>query len=409
MKTLKVTFKNADDERLAALLDLPVDQKPQAFAIFAHCFTCTKNIKAAARISRTLAQEGIAVLRFDFTGLGDSEGDFAETNFSSNVEDLISAADFLADDYQSPSLLIGHSLGGAAVLKAAGEIESVRAVISIAAPADPAHIVQHLDLPKGETLRVGETEVRINGRSFKVKQQFLDDLAGSRLEAVIADLKKPLLIMHSPFDKIVSIDHAGRIYAAATHPKSFVSLDTADHLLSDEQDALYAGKMAATWACKFLGMQRAEPAVSYPENRVIAKIGQGFVTEIIANGHPLVADEPIAVGGTNTGPSPYDLLVAGLGACTAMTLRMYADHKELPLESVTVTLAHEKIHAADCQTCETEEGKIDRIERVIEMDGDLTDEQRQRLLEIANRCPVHRTLHSEVEMVTRLAENGESS
>jgi putative redox protein len=222
---------------------------------------------------------------------------------------------------------------------------------------------------------------------------------------MLASLKKPLLVMHSPFDQVVSIDNAAEIFKAAKHPKSFVSLDTADHLLSNEQDAVYAGTMAAAWACKFLGLRRKDPNVIHPENKVIARLENGFRTEIVANGHPLIADEPIAVGGTNTGPSPYDLLVAGVGACTAMTLRMYADHKKLPLESVTVTLTHKKIHASDCEECESESGKIDRIEREIAIEGELSEEQRQRMLEIADRCPVHKTLHSEVQVDTKLVEN----
>ncbi len=404
MSTKKIWFANANNEQLAAIIDFPVDQKPLTYAIFAHCFTCTKNIKAAVRISRTLAQEGIAVLRFDFTGLGASEGEFSDSNFSSNVEDLISAAEFLGLEYQAPALLIGHSLGGAAVLQAADDIDSVRAVIAIAAPADPAHILHHFEAQKTEIERSGEAEVFLGGRPFKVKKQFLEDLQASRVEERLGRLKKALLVMHSPIDETVSIDHAARIFKAAKHPKSFISLDTADHLLSDERDAEYVGKMAASWACRFLNMQHEDPDTQHPENKVIAKIEKGYRTEIIANGHPLTADEPIAVGGTNSGPSPYDLLVAGVGACTAMTLRMYADHKKLSLDSVTVTLSHKKIHATDCDECESESGKIDRIEREISLVGDLSGEQRQRLLEIADRCPVHKTLHSEVNIVSRLVD-----
>ncbi len=402
MMTQKIEFKNSNNEKLAALLDLPIDRKPMAYALFAHCFTCTKNNMAATRISRTLAQEGIAVLRFDFTGLGASEGEFSNSNFSSNVDDLERAADFMAREFQAPALLIGHSLGGAAVIQAATKIVSVRAVITIAAPSDPSHVLHHFAEQKNEIIQTGEAMVDLAGRSFKVKKQFLDDLEASRFEEKIAGLKKPLLIMHSPFDKIVSIDNAANIFKAAKHPKSFISLDTADHLLSNEQDAVYVGMTAATWACKFLGLRRKDPAVIHADNKVVASIEKGFRTEIIANGHALIADEPVSVGGTNTGPSPYDLLVAGVGACTAMTLRMYADHKKLPLEAVTVTLTHNKIHASDCDACETETGKIDRIEREIAISGKLTDEERQRMLEIADRCPVHKTLHSEVEVVTKL-------
>lgn len=402
MTTQKIEFNNSNNEKLAALLDLPIDRKPMAYAIFAHCFTCTKNNKAATRISRTLAQEGIAVLRFDFTGLGASEGEFANSNFSSNVDDLERAADFMSREFQAPALLVGHSLGGAAVIQAAARIASVRAVITIASPSDPSHVMNHFAEQKNEIIQTGEAMVDLAGRSFKVKKQFLDDLEASRFEESIASLKKPLLVMHSPFDQLVSIDHAASLFKAAKHPKSFISLDTADHLLSNEQDAVYVGMMAATWACKFLGMRRKDPSVVHPDNKVVARIEKSFRTEIIANGHALIADEPVSVGGTNTGPSPYDLLVAGVGACTAMTLRMYADHKKLPLDSVRVTLTHNKVHASDCDECETENGKIDRIEREIALSGELSEEQRQRMLEIADRCPVHKTLHSEVDVVTRL-------
>lgn len=404
MPTEKISFRNAHGEKLAAALELPGDQHPLAYAIFAHCFTCGKNIQAAVRICRTLAQEGIAVLRFDFTGLGASEGEFADSNFSSNVADLLQAADFLSQQYASPKLLIGHSLGGAAVLRAAAEIDSVRAVISIAAPADPSHLLHHFAAQQAEIEQSGEAEVDLGGRPFKVKRQFLDDLRESPLDDRIADLNKALLVMHSPLDQTVSIEHAGRIFKAAKHPKSFISLDTADHLLSDEQDAVYAGKMAANWACRFLGAVRDDPDTDHPDNKVVATLDQGFRTEIIANGHPLVADEPISVGGTNAGPSPYDLLVASVGACTAMTLRMYADRKKLPLESVRVTLTHQKIHASDCEQCDTEQGKIDRIERDVSIVGNLTSVEKLRLLEIADRCPVHKTLHSEVSIVSRLRE-----
>lgn len=404
MTTDKIRFTNRESKQLAALLDLPVDRQPLAYAVFAHCFTCTKNSKAAARISRTLAGEGIAVLRFDFTGLGSSEGDFAETDFSSNVDDLLAAADFLEEEFRAPTLLVGHSLGGTAALQAATAMESIRAVITIAAPSDPSHVVKHFEQRREEIMKSGEAEVDLGGRSFTIRRQFLEDLRNHRLEEIISELKKPLLVMHSPYDRIVAIDHAARIFQAARHPKSFMSLDTADHLVSEERDAVYAGRMAASWARRFLDIEREDPDTVHPENRVVARLEEGFRTEIIANGHALVADEPESMGGTNTGPSPYDLLTAGLGACTAMTVKMYAEHKKLPLEAVTVTLRHEKIHAADCEECETANGKIDRIERTLEISGDLNDEQRQRMLEIADRCPVHKTLHSEVNIVSRLEE-----
>ncbi|PLX98833.1 MAG: osmotically inducible protein C [Desulfuromonas sp.] len=404
MRTEKITFTNSDNQDLSGRLELPVDRKPHAYAIFAHCFTCSKNIKAAVQISRALACQGIAVLRFDFTGIGASEGEFAETSFSSNVDDLVRAAEFMRREEMPPALLIGHSLGGAAVINAAGKIDSIRAIITIAAPSDPAHIIDHFKENEEEILQRGEAEVDLGGRTFRIRKEFIDDLRESHLEEALQNLKKPLLVMHSPFDKIVSIDHAATIFKAARHPKSFISLDTADHLLSNAQDADYAGLIAATWAGKFLEIRRKDPDVTHPDNKVVARLEQGFHTDIVANGHPLVADEPIAVGGTNHGPSPYDLLVAGVGACTAMTLRMYADHKKLPLDAVTVTLTHKKIHAKDCDDCSSETGKIDHIEREISLTGELDAEQQQRMLEIADRCPVHKTLHSEVKITSRLVE-----
>lgn len=390
--------------RLSALLDLPVDGAPIAYAIFAHCFTCSKDLKAVYHISRTLTRERIGVLRFDFTGLGESGGDFADTSLRSNVEDLLSAAEFLASRFAGPQLLIGHSFGGAAVLQAAAAIASCRAVVTIAAPADPRHVSSTLG-PAAETIASrGEAEVTIAGRTFTLRKKFLDDLRGIDPEEVIRNLNRALLVLHSPLDDVVAIENAARIFQAARHPKSFVSLDQADHLLSNLADSRYAGAVIAAWARRYL-VPEAAAAVKSPaaDNRITARTGAGgFLTEVLVNRHSLVADEPLSAGGTDQGPSPFDLLVAALGACTAMTLRMYADRKRWPLEAATVRLKHDKIHAADCETCETREGMLDRIEREIEIEGPLDPDQKQRLLEIADRCPVHRTLTSEVQISTRL-------
>lgn len=404
MKFKTLEFENQSGHRLAARLDLPVDEKPAAFALFAHCFTCGKDLKAAYNISQALAKEKIAVLRFDFTGLGESEGDFADTSFSSNVEDLVTAADFLKANYQAPSILIGHSLGGAAVLQAASRIPSSKAVAVIGSPADPSHVTRHLGSAAETVMEEGEGEVTISGRTFRLKRRFLDDLEATRMNETIGSLKRALIIFHSPLDTIVSVENAARIFQAAKHPKSFVSLDNADHLLSAPADSRYVGTVIAAWARKYVGPSAPEPDAHSPEDsRVTVRIGKsGFVSEIMANGHSLTADEPESVGGTNTGPTPYDLLVAGLGACTVMTLRMYADRKQLPLEAAVVRLRHEKIHARDCQDCETRDGYIDRIEREIELTGALTGEQRQRMMEIADKCPVHRTLHNEIRIDSRL-------
>lgn len=407
MQFQRLTFPNADGKRLAGRLDLPVDEKPSAYAIFAHCFTCTKNFNAVVNIDRALAMQGIAVLRFDFTGLGESEGDFSETSFTTNVSDLIAAADFLREKYEAPKLLIGHSLGGAAVLQAASSIPSIEAVATIAAPADPSNIVRFLGESSKEDLETnGETLINFSGREFKIRRQFLSDLQQNNMEKTIRELRRPLLVFHSPLDQIVRIENAAKIFMAARHPKSFISLDKADHLLSRREDSLYVGSVLAAWSKKYLMIpDRSTQEQTLSDNRVVAKTGaSGFQTEIIANGHSFIADEPIAVGGANTGPTPYDLLVSALGACTGMTLRMYADRKGLPLNSVTVRLKHQKIHATDCEECEDKTKKIDFIEREIDVDGDLDEDTRKRLIEIANRCPVHRTLEAPIKIRTKLKE-----
>jgi putative redox protein len=404
MKTEKVNFPGALGEQLAARLDLP-DGKPKAYALFAHCFTCSKDIFAATRIASGLADEGIAVLRFDFTGLGHSDGEFANTSFSSNISDLLKAADYLREAHQAPKLVIGHSLGGAAVLAAAGQVPEALAVATIGAPAEPAHVQHLFQQARPEIEAAGEAEVLLAGRPFRIKKQFLEDIEARKLESDIAAMKKALIVFHAPRDDTVGIENAGRIFAAAKHPKSFISLDDADHLLTRKSDSTYVARVLAAWATRYL--EAAPPgntALQSETGSVVAReTREGrFTIEIAAGRHPLRADEPESYGGLDSGPSPYDLVVAGLGACTAMTLRMYAERKGWPLQRVTVSLKHDKIHAEDCETCETKEGRVDRIQRRIAIEGSLDREQRSKLLAIADRCPVHRTLEGEVLVTTEL-------
>ncbi|MBI2311743.1 MAG: alpha/beta fold hydrolase [Betaproteobacteria bacterium] len=403
-----VQFTGSHGTPLAARLDLP-REKPRAFALFAHCFTCSKDTLASSRISAALMEQGIAVLRFDFTGLGGSGGDFANTNFSSNVGDLVAAADYLRGNFEAPKLLVGHSLGGAAVLAAAPKIPEAVAVATVNAPYDPGHVRHLIQHAAPEIEATGEAEVDLAGRRFRIRKQFLDDLASLDSAQTIASLRKALLVFHTPRDTVVSIDNAAKIFMAAKHPKSFVSLDDADHLISRKEDALYIGQVLTAWASRYVGSLTAAAEDAAPPEGVVRVSESGigkFANWIRVGRHRLRADEPASVGGDDAGPAPYDLLLAGLGACTSMTLRMYAAQKQWPLERVTVDLRHEKIHAADCETCETKEGKVDRIERVVQLEGNLDQAQRQRLLEIANKCPVHRTLHSEVAIPTRLADSG---
>ncbi|MYD51429.1 MAG: alpha/beta fold hydrolase [Dehalococcoidia bacterium] len=406
-QTKKVTFTGALGAELAARLDLPAG-KPRAYALFAHCFTCSKDIFAAARVSAGLAERGIAVFRFDFTGLGHSDGEFANTNFSSNVADLKAAAEFLRQSHEAPKILIGHSLGGAAVLAAAEAVPEAKAVATIGAPFDVEHVSENFSASVDEIREKGEAEVTLGGRPFVIKRQFLDDIGSQDQARRIADLRKALVVFHGPLDRQVGIDNAAAIYSAAKHPKSFVTLDDADHLLTERSDAIYVADVISAWATRYLGetVETARAAPKAKEGEVlVAESGVGRFGQSISVGgrHTLTADEPPQVGGEDTGPTPYDLLLSGLGACTTMTMRMYAARKKIPLDRASVTLRHDKIHAEDCGDCETREGKVDRIEREITLEGDLTGEQRRKLLEIAGKCPVHRTLHSEVDIQTSLA------
>ncbi len=345
------------------------------------------------------------MLRFDFTGLGGSAGEFANTNFSSNVQDLIAAADYLRSEGQAPELLIGHSLGGAAVLAAAGDIPEATAVATIGAPSDAAHVVKHFAAHVDDIREKGEAEVALGGRKFHIRKQFLDDLEAASFRDRIAKMHKALLIFHSPTDNVVGIENASAIFEAAKHPKSFISLDGADHMLSRREDAAYVAEVLSAWASRYITGETAKAETGAAEGEVVvSETGEGkFQQRVQAGPHRLFADEPADVGGTDTGPSPYDFLAIGLGACTAMTVRLYADRKQIPLDHVEVNVRHEKRHLEDSKDCENNDtARIDHFGRTLRLGGNLTDDQRQRLLEIANRCPVHRTLEAGSRIDTTL-------
>lgn len=403
MKTERLEFIGHDGSTLAARLDLPVG-KPAAYALFAHCFTCSKDIPAARRIAQRLASLGIAVLRFDFTGLGHSGGEFSNTGFSSNVEDLVQAVDFLREHYAAPQLLIGHSLGGAAILAAAGRVPEAKAVVTLGAPAEPEHVLHNFGHHIGEICSDGQAEVNLGGRPFTIKRSFIADISDASLEQSVSHLKKALLVMHAPLDETVGVDNAARLFQMAKHPKSFITLDDADHLLSRAEDAEYAAELISAWVQRYIDVTLLPKLMNAPEGitRVSEADPDSFTQDISAAGHHLIADEPASYGGSYLGPTPYQLVAAGLGACTSMTIRMYARQKEISLEHVQVDVSHDKVHAQDCSTCEQSSGKVDQFLRQITLIGDLSDQQRQRLSEIADRCPVHKTLEGEINIKTLL-------
>ncbi len=411
MPRIEASFSNQQGESLTGLLEIPVDAV-RSYALFAHCFTCSKDNLAAARIARALADLGIAVLRFDFTGLGNSKGDFSSTNFSSNLQDLMAAANYLEQQYAAPTLLIGHSLGGSAVLAVAQDLPAVKAVVTIGAPATAAHIKHLLADSYHALTHQPSVQVELGGRSFNIQRQFIDDLEKYNSVAHIQSLRKALLIFHSPLDKVVSIDEAARIFTAAKHPKSFVSLDHADHLLSSPEDSQYVAEVLSAWAGRYLKTERIEVKTEAAETStvesgsvMVRELDKKFTREILTHQHRLISDEPIAMGGANLGFNPYELLLAALGSCTSMTLRMYANHKQIDLQEIRVVLHHNRIHAEDCANCDKSTPTTDKIIRKIQLIGNLDEQQRARLLEIANQCPVHKTLKSRIEVETTLAES----
>lgn len=404
MPTERLTFPGHGGHDLVARLDLP-EGPHLATALFAHCFTCSKDIPAARRIAARLAGAGIAVLRFDFTGLGHSGGEFENTSFSSNVADLERAAAALAARGMAPGLLIGHSLGGAAVLAAAGQIKSVRAVVTIGAPFDPGHVTENFGDALGRIEAEGVAEVRLGGRNIRIGRGFVEDVRAEVLGPKIAGLHRALLVLHAPRDAVVGIENASEIFRAAKHPKSFVTLDGADHLITGAEDAEYAAQVIAAWAPRYLDMRVPAPPPGAPEGvvRVSEADAEGFLQDVNAGpAHHVLADEPVAYGGTDRGMSPYGFLAAGLGACTSMTIRMYARRKGWALTHVSVDVCHDKVHAQDADA--RGEAKVDVFTRVIRLEGDLTAIQRQKLREIADKCPVHRTLEKSSRVETRVVD-----
>jgi putative redox protein len=400
MSKLKITFTGSQGDQLAGLLEQPAGPA-KAFVLFAHCFTCGKDIAAASRISRALVEHGFAVFRFDFTGLGSSDGDFSNTNFTSNVDDLIAAFQHLQREFEAPALLIGHSLGGTAVLNAAGKLPEVRGVVTIGSPAEAEHVLHQFACDIDTIERDGEAEVTLAGRKFNIKKQFIDDLRENTMDKIAA-MKNALLVMHSPTDNIVSIKNAEQIYIAAKHPKSFVSLDNADHLLSNKNDARYVADTIAAWALRYISTVQHEESKPKVERGhvLVSEKDHVFTQDIHTQSHHWLADEPTSVGGNNLGPDPYAHLLASLGACTTMTMRMYANRKKWPVSHVSVDLSHSREHGDDCAICDEQHPQIDVITRSITIEGDLTDEQRSRMMEIADRCPVHKTLHGKIDIRT---------
>ncbi|SRX75034.1 bifunctional alpha/beta hydrolase/OsmC family protein [Aequorivita antarctica] len=404
MNIQKVSFTNKDEEQLAGRLELPLDQKPHNFVIFAHCFTCTKNLTAVKNIGRALTAAGFGVLRFDFTGLGESEGDFENTNFSGNVDDLVEAANFLKKNYMAPTILIGHSLGGAAAIFAASKIPSIKAVAVINSPSHPLHVMHLLKDSTQEINKNGKAKVNLGGVDFTIKKQFLEDLKNNSLIDIVSSFGKALLILHSPQDTVVGINNAEEIYKAAQHPKSFVSLDGVDHMLSEKKDSRYVGQVIAGWATRYVEIPPPKEIKS--KSKVAASLNSDdkFSTNLKLGDHYFIADEPTEFGGNNFGPSPYEFLSGGLAACTVMTIQMYAKRKKWEVENVICHINYSKDHAVDCIHCEEDSTKIDTFTREIKIMGILSEEQKKRLLQIADKCPVHKTLHSKTQVITKLVD-----
>ena len=404
MNTVRLEIKNRKGLKLQAYLELPANQKPNQFAIFAHCFSCNSNFNAVKNISRSLSNHGFGVLRFDFTGLGRSEGEFAESHFSANVEDLLDVSAFLEQNYKAPSLLVGHSLGGAAVIVAASKLENIKAVATVGAPATVGHVTHLFSHGINDIPEKGDVEVKIGGRPFKINQDFVDDFSKTDLPEIIKGLRKPILVMHAPFDTVVGIENAHEIYHNAIHPKSFVSLDDADHLLSRPKDSIYVGNMIGTWVERYFEPEENNMISTEGEQLVghLNLLEDNFTTSIQTKKHSFIADEPANVGGDDFGPSPYDFLSAGLAACTVMTLKMYAQRKKWDLQEVFVYITYSKKHSDDLDIAVDTPTRFDHLNKKLKFVGNLDEKQINRLKEIASKCPVHKTLQSEVIIETEL-------
>ncbi len=393
-------FLNKNGLELSAHLYRPLDRVPGFYALFAHCFTCKDNFSVVSKICKALSQQGVAVFSLDFTG-NQNEATQRQV-FAAGISDLVDAAVFLEKNFQAPKMLLGHSLGGTATIYAATKLSTVDAVVSIATPAFPDQIQK---LFQGAADKSGNSTIHIGGAPFRISQEFWEEIVQKPIKGVLKGMKKSLLLMHSPQDEVVGVENSLELFDQAEHPKSFISLEGADHLISDLKDSEYIGEVVAAWSKRFVPFQEDIAQYDTKGNHVFVRLsGEGFATEIKTPNHHLISDEPLEVGGTNLGPNPYDLLMAALGSCTAMTLKLYAARKKWPLTEVSVYLNHNKIHLEDSKHSGEPGAKVSHFTRIIELEGDLDQEQRHRLLEISNRCPVHKTLQEEIVIQTLLAK-----
>ncbi|EPR66416.1 bifunctional alpha/beta hydrolase/OsmC family protein [Cyclobacterium qasimii] len=401
MNTDRIKIINEKGNELATSIDFPNHQKPKQFALFAHCFTCTSQLNAVRNISQALNNKGIAVVRFDFTGLGKSEGNFANSHFEANVEDLLVVNKYITQHYQAPTLMIGHSLGGAAAIVAAAKLDNIQAIVTIGTPADVEHVTKQFEGQANDLGVEEEAEVVIGGRPFKISGEFINGFKKHNLPETIKSLRKPILVMHSPIDEIVGINNAHEIYHNARHPKSFVSLDNADHLLTKKEDSIYVGDMIASWASRYIDLSPFETP-NPNQHQIVAHLNlaeNNFTTFINTKNHGIIADEPKSVGGFDFGMSPFELVSAGLSACTVMTIKLYAERKKWDLKEVYTYVNHSK---------EIVDGENkDVFAKSLSFIGNLDESQRERLREIASKCPVHRTLQQSSTIKTEM--NNEQS